>query len=138
MAQIYLIRASRLEAWLIAFTAAAGGLILLAYLDLDLYALCAVLLLWLLGGHYFHRLAQASDLRLQFLPARAGMALEACGQTHFYNKYKVYPARWFAILKLIDTGNNRTLFLNSARFESDSAWRGFRRELTVMENARAD
>ena len=115
-----------------------GGGLLLMHLVIDLYAVCAALLVWLLGIQNFRRLMRAPDQQISLFPARGQLALEARGQTHFYDKYKVYPARWFAILKLIDTGNNRTLFLNPARFESDSAWRGFRRDLSSMEDGRAD
>ena len=138
MSHNYLIRPSRLEAWSFVVIAIAGGIILLTHVVIDLYAVSAILLVWLLGIHNFHRLMSAPDLQMRLYPARGRMVLESRGQTHFYDKYKVYPARWFAILKLIDTGNNRTLFLNPARFESDSDWRGFRRELSRMEDRRAD
>ena len=134
----YLIRPSRVEAWLFAASSMAGGVILLLHLELDLYTISVVLLVWLLGLQNYWRLTRAPDLQLQLFPARGQLALEARGQTQIYDKYKVYPARWFAILKLIDTGNNRTLLLNPARFESDSDWRGFRRELSRMEDRRAD
>ena len=133
MGQIYLIHASRLEAGLYLGLSIASALVLAAYIELDLYGVSAVVLLLLFGAQRYLALTREPELRLQLFGGSGQVALQQCGQTHFYMKYKVYPTRWFAILKLIDSGYSRTLFLNPARFDSDADWRNCRREIARLE-----
>ena len=70
-------------------------------------------------------------------PKRRRILVERSGQPYFFAKYKVYPTRWFAILKLVDSQQNRTLFLKPDRFASARSYRDCRFTLRRMETDRA-
>jgi hypothetical protein len=60
----------------------------------------------------------------------ASIELEQAGQSYFYDKYKIYHARWFAILELMNERGTRTLILNSDCFVSDDSYRRLRHLLS--------
>ncbi len=64
------------------------------------------------------------------------IALEQAGQPYFFTKYKVYPTRWFAILKLNDSRKTRTILLTPNRFDSPQRYHDCRFTLRQMEAAR--
>lgn len=51
------------------------------------------------------------------------------GQPYFYRKYKVYACRWFAILRLVDQPESRSLLLISDRFKTEKEYRDLRHHL---------
>ena len=85
----------------------------------------------------YRQLIQQGNIRLRMLPGRVCIELQQGGQPYFYFKYKVYQTRWFAILKLIDTRNTRTLILNSDCFASIENYRRCRYDLRRLERADA-
>ena len=85
----------------------------------------------------YRRLIQQGNIRLRMLPGRACIELQQGRQPYFYFKYKVYQTRWFAILKLIDTQNSRTLILNSDCFASIENYRRCRYDLRRLERVDA-
>ena len=97
----------------------------------------AIALTLLLGLRERYRLAGEGELVLHCDPRSARIALQRAGQPYFYCKYKVYATRWFAILKLVENGNYRTLVLNSDRFESASSYHRLRFLLRRLERSRA-
>jgi hypothetical protein len=85
----------------------------------------------------YRRLIQQGIIRLRVNPQRSTIEIQQAGQPYFYTKYKVYQTRWFAILKLVDTQNNRTLILNSDCFESTDCYRRCRYDLRRLEGSDA-
>ena len=83
------------------------------------------------------RLIQHDIIRLRINLARSSVEVQQRGQPYFYCKYKVYQTRWFAILKLVDQQNNRTLILNSDCFDSIEKYRRLRFDLSCLERSDA-
>ena len=83
------------------------------------------------------RLIQHDIIRLRINLARASIEVQQRGQPYFYCKYKVYQTRWFAILKLVDQQDNRTLILNSDCFISIEKYRRLRFDLSCLERSDA-
>ena len=133
MQQYYRIHPSRK---LIALAAGVHLLIaamLAAYTDPWPLKLAAVALVLLLGLREVTRLGRQPGISLRFDPVEDSILLEQRGQPHFHAKYKVYATRWFAILRLIDKHQNRTLILNPDRFDSIQSYRQLRYVLLSME-----
>ena len=95
------------------------------------------LLILLLGLRATRQLLSAPRSQLRLLDSNSGVALTIGEQTHFFAKYKVYPSRWFAILKLIDQSKTRTLILNPDCFNTATDYRNLRFELSAGEVDRA-
>lgn len=85
----------------------------------------------------YRRLIQQGIIRLRVNPQSSTIEIQQAGQPYFYTKYKVYQTRWFAILKLVDTQNNRTLILNPDCFESTDRYRRCRCDLRRLEGSDA-
>ncbi len=83
----------------------------------------------------YRRLIQQGIIRLRVNTQRSSIEIQQAGQPYSYTKYKVYQTRWFAILKLIDRQNNRTLILNSDCFESTDCYRRCRYDLRRLEGS---
>jgi hypothetical protein len=81
----------------------------------------------------YRRLIQHGIIRLRVNPGRATIEFELRGQPYFYRKYKVYETRWFAILKLIDSQQNRTLILTPDSFSSLQSYRRLRHQIRRLE-----
>ncbi len=89
---------------------------------LCLYAICE-----------YRRLIQQGIIRLRVNPGRATIEFEQRGKPYIYRKYKVYETRWFAILKLIDRQQNRTLILIPDSFSSLQSYRRLRYQIRQLE-----
>ena len=89
---------------------------------LCLYAVCE-----------YRRLIQHGNIRLRVNPGRATIEFEQRGQPYIYRKYKVYETRWFAILKLIERQQNRTLILIPDSFSSLKSYRRLRHQIRQLE-----
>lgn len=83
------------------------------------------------------RLLRQGEVSLILNPGNATIELEQGGQPYFFSKYKVYATRWFAILKLIDKQNSRTLILNPDSFNSKRTYRQLRFVLQTMSRSDA-
>jgi hypothetical protein len=81
----------------------------------------------------YRRLIRQEIIRLRVDSGSATIELERCGQPYFYRKYKVYATRWFAILKLMDDKQNRTLILIPDSFTSLRSYRRLRRQISQLE-----
>ncbi|MCP4768913.1 MAG: hypothetical protein GY875_21960 [Gammaproteobacteria bacterium] len=91
----------------------------------------AALCLYATSEH--RRLIQHGIIRLRVNPGSATIEFEQRGQTYFFRKYKVYESRWFAILKLIDSQQNRTLILIPDSFSSLQSYRRLRHQIRRLE-----
>lgn len=85
----------------------------------------------------YRRLIRHEIIRVRVDRRQARIEIQQGGQSYFYTKYKVYQTRWFAILKLIDEPNNRTLILNSDCFPSTESYRQLRFDLQRLEGSDA-
>ena len=119
---IILAAAQAIAAITIYFCFPAGLIKWSALAGLCLYAACE-----------YRRLIRQGNIRLRVNPARSGIEIEMPGQPYFFCKYKVYQSRWFAILKLMDRHNNRSLVLMPDSFESLSGYRRLRHQLNRLE-----
>lgn len=108
------------------------------YVDSVLLMLGGIGLTVLLGWRESGRLLRQTTLELNLDTRTRSISIEQGGEPHFYAKYKVYATRWFAILKLIDNAESRTLILHSERFHSNREYRQLRFALTGMESGHAD
>jgi hypothetical protein len=109
------------------------ALLLLAYVEQPLLRFCAAVLVMLIGWREYRLAARQGVILLHCDPRAARIALQQDGQPYFYCKYKVYATRWFAILRLDDKRNSRTLILNSECFDSEHSYRRLRYLLAQME-----
>ncbi len=115
----------------------AGALLLWFYVEPGWFGCAALLLVGLLAWRDFAGLMRLRGCALR-LDERGGVvALERRGQPYFYAKYKVYACRWFAILRLIDTEQPRTLILNFDSVTDPQRYRRLRRSLRALEASRA-
>jgi hypothetical protein len=85
----------------------------------------------------YRRLIRHDIIRVRVDRRQARIEIQQGGQSYFYAKYKVYQTRWFAILRLIDEPNNRTLILNSDCFPSTESYRQLRFDLQRLEGSDA-
>lgn len=115
------------------------GLLLCAlavYVEPLTMKLGAILLTGLLGWRESQRLRLAEKRLLHCNPRTAEIALQCGEQPYIYFKYKVYATRWFAILKLLDNDDCRTLILTPDRFDSVRDYHRLRFLLRRLEQAR--
>ena len=118
------------------FLQGGHGLVALAlviYVESMLMMLATVTLVGLLAVRESRRLRGEGIITLKLDSYRASIEFEQGGQPYFYRKYKVYATRWFAILRLIDKQETRTLILNPDRFDSVQSYRQLRYVLRNME-----
>jgi hypothetical protein len=119
---------------------AGHGLLALAlgaYVEPAMIRVPAIALVLLLGLREARRQSSQGRLFLHCDLRRDRIALQRGEQPYFYRKYKVYGTRWFAILRLIDKGDYRTLILNPDRFDSASSYHRLRYQLRHLEQSRA-
>lgn len=138
MQEFFEIHPSRLQLRLFFGAHLLLALLLAIYVEPLTFKVCAVCLVLLLGWREFHLDRSRENLILHYDPRAVKIALQCDGQPYFYSKYKVYGTRWFAILKLDDNIENRTLILNSERFDSEHSYRRLRFLLTRQERDGAD
>ncbi len=116
---LFILAACLLPAALIIYFYFFAGLLKWASMAaLCLYALCQ-----------YRRLIQHEIIRLRVIPGNATIEFIQGGQPYFFCKYKVYETRWFAILRLIDKHNCRTLILNPDSFKSLQSYRLLRHQI---------
>ncbi|MCP4392577.1 MAG: hypothetical protein GY802_30085, partial [Gammaproteobacteria bacterium] len=96
-----------------------------------------LLVVGLLALRETSRLWLQDEISLMVNSRTATIEFKQAGQPYFFCKYKVYATRWFAILKLIDNRNTRTLILNSDRFNSIQTYRQLRLVLQTMDRTDA-
>ncbi len=113
------------------------GLAIWAYLEPGWMTSTSVALVGLLALRESRQFLEREIINLEIDGPDSPVAVEQRGQSHFYVKYKVYATRWFAILKLIDNRNTRTLILNSDRFNSIQTYRQLRLVLQTMDRTDA-
>ncbi len=111
------------------------GLAIAVYIEPAIMMLGGLLLAGLLAIHETRQLLRQGTVSLKINPHKATIELKQEGQPYFFCKYKVYATRWFAILKLIDNQNTRTLILNPDRFNSIQSYRQLRYALQTMDLA---
>ena len=133
MTETFEIQASRMQIILLAIAYTVAAVIAAIYIADLIPKIGTSMLCFLLGLSECQRLHRQQTILLQLIPADHSIMLKQGGQSYFYHKYKVYPARWFAILRLIDESQSRTLFLNSDRFQSVQDYRVMRYSLIQME-----
>ena len=129
------LRRSRTEWLAVCFMLGVAALVALVYLNPGLVQSIYLLAIAMLGiGEY----RCASQMRVEYLILdrdRCGTASDPSQQPYFYYKYKVYPCRWFAILKLYDRHINRTEILFPDRFKSLQAYQQCRYLLTRLHDS---
>ncbi len=125
----------QLRLTLTGYTLIALGII--AYVEPLSMMLGGLLVIGLLALREVARLLQNDEVCLTVNPHDDSFELKQDGQPYFFNKYKVYAARWFAILRLIDKRNSRTLILIPDRFNSIQSYRRLRYALQTMGTADA-
>ena len=126
MQEYYRIHPSRV---LFGLSLAAHGLIALAisvYVDSNPLKYGGMALVLLFAWRECAGWIRQRSFSLGFDPHSQSITLVRAGQPYFQGKYKVYPNRWFAILKLIDKPKNRTLILHRLRFDTDRSYRHLR------------
>lgn len=133
MTETFKIHASRIQAFMLLVVYCVVALINFIYIGDLIPKIASTMLCALLCLSEYQRLQNQQVIQLWLNPADHSITLEKSGQSYFYRKYKVYPTRWFAILRLIDKTESRTLFLNSDRFHSVQNYRAMRFSLIQME-----
>ena len=134
MAQTFALKPSSKQFRLLLCAQLAAGLLLWVYVE---PAWIAVLLILLLPLILLRDMSRPQD-RFLSVDADAGqIAVKSRGQPYFYSKYKVYACRWFAILKLIDQRQPRTLILNPDRFDNPQNYHAVRVALLSLDTNRA-
>ncbi len=114
------------------------GLAAWAYLEPGWETSASVMLAGLLALRESRQFLGQGIVNLDVDGPDSPVAIEQDGQPYIYVKYKVYATRWFAILKLIDKGNNRTVILNPDRFESKQSYQRLRHALRGGGRVNAD
>ncbi|MDH3220169.1 MAG: hypothetical protein OEO19_11615 [Gammaproteobacteria bacterium] len=135
MQKYFDIRPSTAQLVLLLLGHGLAGLVMAIYIEPAPMTLAAVALTGLLALRESRVLMRQGYARLKPDPRGESIEFEQAGQPYFYYKYKVYATRWFAILRLIDKHQNRTLILNPDRFESIQSYRQLRYVLLSMERA---
>ena len=133
MIETFEIHTSRTQLVLMVLVYCAIGLTALTYIDgWILQSSCVGLcVLWGLSEYRYQRVQESIQLRLN--PDESSITLKQGRQPYIYRKNKVYPTRWFAILRLVGKPKNRTLILNSDRFKSVQDYQSIRFSLVQME-----
>jgi hypothetical protein len=109
------------------------AVVIIFYLDPELLKLSALALVLLLTVTESRYLIRQGIIKLRLDSKSEAIEFEQGGQPYFYSKNKVYQTRWFAILKLVNEQNSRTLILNPDRFKSIQSYRQMRYLLRKME-----
>ncbi len=133
MTETFEIHASRTQWLLLAFGYSLIGLCALIYIDDLILQIGSSGLSVLLGLSECNRLRSQETIQLCLDPNKGSITLKQGGQPYFYRKNKVYPTRWFVILRLVDVPKSRTLFLISDRFKSLQDYQAIRYSLIKME-----
>ena len=133
MTETFEITSSRTQLVLLMLGYCAIGLAALIYIDDLILKSCCSFLCVLLGLSECSRLRSQEAIQLELNPKENTICLKQNGQPYFYRKNKVYPTRWFAILRLIGEPKSRTLFLNSDRFKSVQNYQAIHYSLVQME-----
>ncbi len=133
MQNYYEIRPSKSQ--LVCLLAGHGlvAVVIIFYLDPELLKLSALALVLLLTVTESRYLIRQGIIKLRLDSKSEAIEFEQGGQPYFYSKNKVYQTRWFAILKLVNEQNSRTLILNPDRFKSIQSYRQMRYLLRKME-----
>ena len=134
MQEYYEIKPSRSQLVLLL---AGHGLVAVAitlYQPSGLLKLATLVLVALLAVRESRHLMRQEIIKLRFDSSAGAVELEQAGQPYFYSKNKVYQTRWFAILKLINERNSRTLILNPDCFNSIHSYRSLRYRLCREEH----
>ena len=137
VAQRYRLTESRLQIQLLWTSHLVGAVLLWRYVDPGWMAWLAALLAALLAQRDCAALRRRRGEVLSIDEARLLIGLEGRGQPYFYPKYKVYACRWFAILKLVDKHQPRTLILNFDSVDNPQTYRQLRHALQALESSRA-
>jgi len=122
------------------FLLVSHGLVTVAiyfYLEPVLLMLSSLAAVCLLAVYESRCLIQQEIIKLGLDPEGQWIEFKQGEQPYIFNKYKVYQTRWFAILKLVDTGKTRTLILNPDCFKSLETYQSLRYQLRKMEHAGA-
>ena len=114
-----------------------AALVILLYCSATLLKWSSLAALCLLGFSEYRHLIRHGIIRLRIVPRHPAIELERLGQSYFYRKYKVYQTRWFAILKLTDHHNSRTLILIPDSFKSLHSYRRLRQQIRQLEHSDA-
>lgn len=133
MNEQYEIHPSNSQAILLLLLLALAAITALICIDSKLLSLIYLGAVLLLTVTEIRHTRQAEVMRLILNIGDESIILEQGGQPYFYVKYKVYPTRWFAILKLFDQQKTKTLILNPERFKSPQAYRSCRYRLLELE-----
>ena len=133
MIETFEINTSRTQLVLLALGYCAIGLAALIYIDDLMLKSCCSLLCVLLGLSECSRLRSQETIQLELNSNESTICLKQNGQPYFYRKNKVYPTRWFAILRLVGEPKSRTIFLNPDRFKSVQNYQALRYSLVQME-----
>jgi len=133
MHEYHEVRASRSLLITLAAGHAVAALTIFFYFPAGLIKWSGLAALCLYATSEYRHLIQHGIIRLRVNPARAMIEFEQLGQPYFYFKYKVYQTRWFAILKLIDHQQDRTLILIPDSFNSLHSYRRLRHQIRQLE-----
>ena len=133
MQEYYEIKPSKSQLVLILVVHGLVAVAIIFYQQPGLLKLSALALVTLLAVHECMNLIRQGIIKLRFDSRGASIVLEQGGQPYFYRKNKVYQTRWFAILKLINEQNSRTLILIPDRFNSIQCYRSLRYRLCQRE-----
>ena len=129
MHEYYEIKPSKSQLVLLLVVHGLAAVVILFYQQPGLLKLSALALVLLLAVHESRNLIQQGVIKLRLDSRGTSIELEQGGQPYFYRKNKVYQTRWFAILKLINEQNSRTLILIPDRFKSMQCYRSLRYRL---------
>lgn len=134
MHEYYEIRPSKRQLVFLLLSHALLALAIIFYLQPGLLKLASLALVLLFAIRESRSLIRQEIIKLRLDTVGASVELEQGGQPYFYSKNKVYQARWFAILKLINEQQSRTLILIPDRFDSIQSYRRLRYRLRQMEH----
>ncbi len=133
----YRLTESPTQVHLLLLAHAIASLLLWYHVDPGWMGLTSVTLVGLLAIRDCAAVRRQNGEILSIDEARALISLEGSEQPYFYAKYKVYACRWFAILKLVDQHQPRTLILNFDSVENAQDYRRLRHTLLALEPCRA-
>lgn len=134
MQEYYEIKPSRSQLVLLLVGHGLVAVAIIFYQPPGLLKLAALVLVALLAVHESRCLIRQEIIKLRIDSSAAAVELEQGGQPYFYSKNKVYQTRWFAILKLVNKHNCRTLILTPDRFDSIHCYRSLRYRLFHKEH----
>jgi hypothetical protein len=133
MHEYHEVRASKSLLIILAAGHAVAALTIYSFFPAGLLKWASLAALCLYAAAEYRHLIQQGIIRLRVNPGRATIEFEQRGQPYFYRKYKVYQTRWFAILKLMDHRQNRTLILIPDSFSSLHDYRRLRHQIRQLE-----